>query len=96
MKRIVFAALFAAFSLAASAGDAISGRGVIKKVDPARLSINLSHEAIPALQWPAMTMDFRVKDAALLKGREPGQKIEFALEKSADGRYLLVSIAPAK
>lgn len=36
----------------------------------------LSHQAIPALGWPAMTMPFVLATPALAKGLTPGLKIE--------------------
>src|SRR3984893_18115528 len=34
------------------------GTGTVISVDPALHKINLSHQAIPDIGWPAMTMDF--------------------------------------
>jgi Cu(I)/Ag(I) efflux system protein CusF len=39
--------------------------GIVKKVDPAKGIISFAHDPIPALGWPAMTMNFSVKDKAL-------------------------------
>jgi Cu(I)/Ag(I) efflux system protein CusF len=33
--------------------------GVVKAVDAAKGTITLSHEPVPAIQWPAMTMPFK-------------------------------------
>ncbi len=96
MKRRVIAMLLAAASLAAGATELIPGQGVVKKIRSETGVINLAHEPIAALKWPAMVMDFKVKEAALLKGLEPGQKVSFTLEKAGDGRYQIVSITPAK
>jgi Cu/Ag efflux protein CusF len=42
------------------------------------------HEAVPGLM-PAMEMDFRVADPALLEGLVPGDPIRFRLEDRGDG-----------
>ncbi|MEK7360457.1 MAG: copper-binding protein, partial [Pseudomonadota bacterium] len=50
----------------------------------------LAHGPIPTLKWPAMTMDFKVKDVALLRTLKPGQKIDFDTVAGAPGEYLIV------
>ena len=46
-------------------------KGQILRIDPARQEVLVSHENIPGFM-SAMTMPYKVKDAALLKGKEPG------------------------
>jgi len=36
----------------------VAGKGVVKEIDLNSKKITISHEAIPALGWPAMTMRF--------------------------------------
>ena len=66
------------------------GAGTVEAVDPANASVTLAHGPIPTLKWPAMTMDFKVKDAALLRTLKPGQKIDFDTVAGAPGEYLIV------
>ena len=63
-------------------------------VDPAQASVSLAHGPIPSLKWPAMTMDFKVRDAALLRTLKPGQKIAFDLAGETGGEYVIVRIQP--
>ena len=56
------------------------GVGVVRAVDPKAPSVTLDHEAIPSLGWPAMTMTFKVADAALLQGLAPGARVRFQLQ----------------
>jgi Cu(I)/Ag(I) efflux system protein CusF len=56
-----------------------TGQGVVKKVDPQNRRITLAHEAIPALNWPAMTMAFAVADQAVLEGVKAGDRVSFDL-----------------
>jgi Cu/Ag efflux protein CusF len=73
----------------------VRGTGVIKAIDVAHASLTLSHQAITALQWPAMTMPFRVADAKMLGGRSVGETVTFEL--GGDSMHpLIVAIAPAK
>ncbi len=48
-------------------------------------SITLSHEAVPSIGWPAMTMTFRLASPDLVKGRKVGDHVAFAFEPRPDG-----------
>lgn len=82
-------------TMGTQASQPISGKGVVKKVDPAKKTVNLSHEAIPAINWPAMTMDFAVAPTVDLSKVQPGQPVDFGLEKGNGGNYTVTSITPA-
>jgi protein SCO1/2 len=53
-------------------------RGVVVSVDHARQQITIKHEDIPRFM-PGMTMPFKVRDAALLTGRVPGDVVRATL-----------------
>ena len=57
--------------------------------------MTLSHGPIASLKWPAMSMDFRVKDPAVIRSLKPGQKIAFEFVDSGGGEYLIVRVLPA-
>jgi Cu(I)/Ag(I) efflux system membrane fusion protein len=69
------------------------GRGVVVAVDGDM--ITLTHEAIASLQWPAMTMPFKLADRQLAQGLAKGQTIEFGLAKQGDG-YVIARIGAAR
>lgn len=71
-----------------------TGAGKVTKVNPANGDLEMAHEAIAALQWPAMTMPFTVKDKAMLQGLKVGQAVSFDLAKAAEG-FVVVAIRPA-
>ena len=71
------------------------GEGRVEAVDPAGASVTLAHGPIASLKWPAMTMDFKVKDAALLRALKPGQRIVFDLAGEPGGEYTIVGIQAA-
>lgn len=54
--------------------------GRIERLD-AR-SITLSHQPVPALQWPAMTMGFTVADPMLTRGLKVGDQVRFAFDQA--------------
>ena len=63
----------------------VSAVGVVRQTRPEQGKVKISHEAIPALDWPPMTMFFRVRDKAVLEGIATGDKVRFELEKGATG-----------
>ena len=69
------------------------GKGTVNSVDEKALKANISHEPITSLNWPAMTMNFQASDPTLLKDLKPGMKVEFEVQKTADG-YRLTKITP--
>ncbi len=69
----------------------IIGTAVLNSVMPAHNMINMAHDPIPALDWPAMEMDFTVKESVSLEGLSKGDNVEFELEK-ADSGYVVKSI----
>ncbi|MBS4098934.1 MAG: copper-binding protein [Sulfuricella sp.] len=95
VATILIATLFAGIS-AVYAGEAAVGKGTVNKIDPAGASVNLSHEAIPAIKWPAMTMDIKVADKKLLSGVKPGQTVTFGLTKDPQAGYVISRIEAAK
>lgn len=71
------------------------GEGGVEAVDLARDTVTIAHGPIASLKWPAMTMTFRVKDAALLQPVKPGQKIVFDMVEETAGEYVIVGVQPA-
>lgn len=72
------------------------GQGVVNKIDPQHHKVNLTHGPIDSLGWPGMTMDFTVKDAAILKGLKPGQKVMFEVVNEGPRMYFITHITPQK
>jgi Cu/Ag efflux protein CusF len=65
--------------------------GVVKRIDAARGVVSLKHDPVKSLNWPGMTMDFNVRDAKLLAGVKPDQKVRFEFVEEK-GRYVITSI----
>lgn len=63
----------------------VSATGVVQQVKPEQGKVKINHEPIPALDWPPMSMYFRVKDKTVLEGIGAGDKVRFDLEKDARG-----------
>jgi len=75
--------------------DDAHGTGTVNSVDPAQHKLNLSHNPIPEIGWPAMTMDFAVKPSVDLKPIKPGSRVNFTIEKGQGGMYEIQTITPA-
>lgn len=50
--------------------------GTVKKVDPQAGTVTLAHGPVKSLKWPAMTMDFKVTDKAMLEKLTEGKKVK--------------------
>jgi Cu(I)/Ag(I) efflux system membrane fusion protein len=57
--------------------------GRIEQITPK--SVTLSHQPVPALRWPAMTMQFRLEDPALTRGLKAGDQVRFGFEQAPAG-----------
>jgi Cu(I)/Ag(I) efflux system protein CusF len=62
---------------AVSAAKHGQGTGVIQAIDAKAGTLTIQHGPIPGVGWPAMTMTFKAKPAALLNGLKVGQTIGF-------------------
>lgn len=70
------------------------GKGRITSVDPAAGRVELDHEPIASLQWPRMTMGFRVEPKAQLAKLKKGDTVQFELsaKPEPDGSYAISKI----
>ncbi len=55
------------------------GIGVVKDINVADGVVTLAHEPIKSLNWPAMTMGFKLKEKSLMDKIKLGEKVEFTL-----------------
>ena len=54
-----------------------TGTGTVNAVDAAAHKVNVSHAPIPAIGFPAMTMDFAVAPSVDLQAVKPGSRVNF-------------------
>jgi Cu(I)/Ag(I) efflux system protein CusF len=76
-----------------AAGTQVSHKatGVVKKVDTKTGAVTLAHDPVKSLNWPAMTMGFKVTEKAVLDKLAVGKKIEFEfLQQGKD--YVITSV----
>ncbi|MEK4032871.1 copper-binding protein [Methylocystis sp. IM2] len=79
---------------AAPAAETVTGKGVVKAIDTEDRQIRIAHEAIKALDWPAMTMAFKLGPGVDMGALAPGMKVTFTLSKSPKG-YVIERIERA-
>ncbi|WP_430427777.1 efflux RND transporter periplasmic adaptor subunit [Parasphingorhabdus sp.] len=60
-------------------------------------TVTLSHEPVKALNWPAMTMDFKLSKPSLVRGFKKGDRIRFRFEQTGSGAVVKsISLREAK
>ena len=69
----------------------ITGSGTLREVFAAEGKVKMSHNPIPELKWPEMTMSFRVNPAVKLADFKAEDKVEFDLQETDTG-YVIKSM----
>ncbi len=85
-------AALSAFDEPGSTAPSYQGVGAIDSIDASDNTVSMNHEPIPALQWPAMTMDFGLDSPELVKGIMPGEPVRFDFEDRGDGEFVITHI----
>lgn len=75
------------------AATSYTTRGMIEALDAS--NITLRHEAVPALQWPAMTMGFQRAKNLSSTGFKVGDAVQFQFRATGDG-YEVLALQGAK
>jgi Cu/Ag efflux protein CusF len=75
-----------------SAGN--QAEGTVDAVDARTGSVSINHGPVKSLQWPAMTMEFKVANEALLKGVKPGSAVAFEFVERQPGEWVITGIQP--
>jgi Cu(I)/Ag(I) efflux system membrane fusion protein len=70
--------------------------GTVDSVDLKAGTLMLNHGPVPALKWPAMTMEFKAANASLLGALKPGQPVRFEFVERQPGEYVVTSITAAR
>lgn len=67
-----------------------TAEGTIKAIDPTKHTVTISHGAVPAVQWPPMTMAFSVTENQMT-GLIVGDRVTFSFRLDG-GKAAIVSI----
>ncbi|MDP2440718.1 efflux RND transporter periplasmic adaptor subunit [Rhodoferax sp.] len=68
--------------------------GTVDSVDLKDGSVSMSHGPVASLKWPAMTMEFKAANPALLQALKPGARVDFEFVERAPGEWVITSIKP--
>ncbi len=68
------------------------GHGKVIDIDAKSGKVTLAHEPIAQLDWPAMTMGFKVKDSKQLDKLKADDEVEFYLKADAQKQYIIERI----
>jgi Cu(I)/Ag(I) efflux system membrane fusion protein len=55
-------------------------------------SVSITHEPIPSLKWPGMTMDFALANPSLAANVKPGSAIEFEIVERGQGEWVITKL----
>ena len=74
-------------SVAAPAPAEYMAVGTLNSIDAAAGTVNVSHGAVPAAGWPAMTMDFKLAQPVEVANLKPGDRVDihFTIENGMTG-----------
>lgn len=73
--------------------EVVYGTGVVDAIMASHGMIDLTHEPIPALDWPVMSMSFFALDGVSYEGLNVGDGVEFSLRQNEDGQWRIASIS---
>jgi Cu/Ag efflux protein CusF len=64
----------------------------VEEVDAKAGTVSLAHGAIASLKWPAMTMEFKVANAALFNTLKPGAQVAVEFVERAPGEWVITQV----
>ena len=68
--------------------------GKVDAIDAKAGSVTISHGPVASLKWPAMTMEFKPANTALLQQLKPGLAIDFEFVERQPGEWVITSFQP--
>jgi Cu(I)/Ag(I) efflux system membrane fusion protein len=66
--------------------------GTVDSIDLKDGTLSVTHGPVASLKWPAMTMDFKVANSALLKDLKQGARMTFEFVERAPGEWVITSV----
>lgn len=80
----------------AAPGKAVAHQttGTVESLDPKDGTASIAHDPVGSLNWPAMTMEFKAANGALLQTLKPGSRIRFEFVERAPGEWVITQVTP--
>lgn len=80
--------------LRAQSDTAVQADAVVHAIDGAK--VNLTHDPIPAIGWPKMTMDLSLLEGADASGIQAGDAVTIELRRGPSGLFGISRITPKR
>lgn len=68
--------------------------GTVKAIDAKTGNLSIAHGPVETLKWPAMTMNFKTANSALLAGLQLGTGIAFEFVERSPGEWVITKVTP--
>lgn len=68
--------------------------GTVESLDVSAGTLMLEHGPVPSLKWPAMTMEFKAANGALLAGLKPGARVTVEFVERQPGEWVITRVTP--
>lgn len=75
-------------------GSGHRAEGTVDSIDVKAGTLRLNHGPVASLNWPAMTMAFKVANDALLKDLTPGAKVAFEFVERQPDEWVITRVTP--
>ena len=75
------------------ATQSAAGTGTVTSMDTANRKVTFDHGPMPAINWPAMKMEFSVAPSVDLSKVQTGDRVQFTLSGSGNS-YTVQSMSP--
>ena len=78
----------------AAKGSSHQAEGTVDSIDAKAGTVSISHGPIESLKWPAMTMEFKVANNALLQELKPGAMVTAEFVERGQGEWVITGVKP--
>ena len=75
----------------AAAAAVHKASGKVTKLDPAKGAVTIAHGPVSTINWPSMTMAFKVKDKALMDKLAKDKKVDFEFKQEGSA-YVITAV----
>lgn len=83
-------------STKAATGVGHRAEGTVEEVDAKTSTVTLAHGPVASLQWPAMSMEFKVANSALLQDLKPGSAVAVEFIERGQGEWVITTARPQR
>lgn len=98
-NTLAVVALVAALGFATPAlaqADEAEAKAIVNSIDAEAGQVNVTHEPMPAIGWPKMTMDMPVTRSVDLSTVKPGSEVTIKVKKGRDNQYRITDMTAAE